>query len=134
MSKCPICGGEAYIGAFSCECSTVGCQNYKPIDPNISKYQITCIPITLAINSQVKEITIRYKDSINYIGVIIEPPDFAKQFNNNTPGWKELVEAAEKDAVSHIIVDLKNQDLTVKDGKYTVALVRKYVEIRHGLF
>lgn len=29
-SKCPVCGGNAYIGAFTCECDTKGCQNYAP--------------------------------------------------------------------------------------------------------
>jgi len=139
MGTCLLCGDkDAYIGALDCECNTVGCQNFKPIDPN--SITITfhgtlqglapLSPVQYHISPQTKVVTIKYGSG----GVIIEPPELAKQWHNNIPTWEGIVTAAEKDGMTHIIVDLNDTNSLIKDGQYTVAKVRTEVENKHGPF
>jgi len=129
--KCPICGQSGYCGAMIFECTNSGCQNYRAKNSE-TKNELADIKfnITKISNPLTKVITIKYGSG----GVIIEPPELAKQWHNNIPTWEGIVTAAEKDGMTHIIVDLNDTNSLIKDGQYTVAKVRTEVENKHGPF
>jgi hypothetical protein len=141
--KCPICGQPGYCGATIFECNTISCQNYKISKKTLEQittegkaagntgigYNALCY----YIDPQTKVVTIKYKDPAKLSDIIIEPIDFAKQFNW-TPSWQDIIKAAEKDGMTNFIVDLKRQDLTVPDGSYTTAQLRARVTVVCGSF